>query len=293
MPVDTPAAPAAPAAPAPAPVAPAPAPAAPAAPSASAGPAPSGGSDYDLSSIPEQFRPHVEPVIKKATEKYQSELSKQQEAVKAFQDKSMALDRLLADQDFQRWYMDKTNPQARQPQQPAQPEQPVVSPEEWQSAYDKALAGDMAAMNDLTERQLDSLVQKKYAPEMQRMALKQRQIDLSMEMNELFNSHPDAKDLDKAGLLEPALHLYTDKNKKPMEHAYQEARKAYDFIYNKAKADLTAEAQGKRGAITETPSTTTNDATTVYVDTPQQALRQQLLAAHQGLKVTYRVRPKK
>lgn len=203
----------------------------------------------------------------------------------------MALDKLLAEPWFQKAWFDRSAPPPQAA--PAQPQNTGVSPEEWQTAYDKALGGDMGAMNSLTERQLESLVQQKYEPVMKQMATKQREIELSMEMTDLFNSHPDAKELDKAGLLEPALHLYTDKHGKPMEVAYQEAKKVHDYLLNKAKQELTAQAQEKKASVTETPATTTAEANVVFVDTPQQALRQQLMATMKGLKVTYKVRPKK
>jgi len=276
-----------------APVAPsAPAPVAAPAPSPAPTSSPSSGGDFDLSAIPEQVRPAVEPVFRQHVEKYQKEISQIKEGTKAFQEKAMALDKLLQEPWFQKaWFDRQGNPV--QEQRPQAPQGPVVTPEEWQAAYDKALAGDMTAMNQLTEKQLDSLVQQKYEPVMKQMATKQREIELSMEMTDLFNNHPDARDLDKAGLLEPALHLYTDKQGKPMEVAYQEAKKVYDYILNKSKQELTAQAQEKKASVTETPASANTETGVVYVDTPQQALRQQLIATGKGLKVTYRVRPKK
>lgn len=278
------------AAPAEAPAASSPAPAETTAPAAA--PA-AGGSDFDLSGIPEQVRPTVEPVFKQFTEKHQKELTQYKESMKPHQDKAEALDKLLQEPWFQKAWYDSRSPQQPAAQTPPEARPPIVSPEEWQTAYDKALSGDMGAMNSLTEKQLDSLVQQKYAPVMQQIAQKQREIDLNMEMTDLFQKHPDAKELDKAGLLEPAMHLYVDKQKRSMEYAYQQAAKMKDYFTNKAKQELTAQAQEKKTAATETPASTTGDASIVFVDSPREALRQQLMAAAKGLKVQYRVRPKK
>lgn len=272
-------------APSPVPAPPAPGPAAPV-PAPSAPPA-----DFDLSALPEQIRPHVEPIFKQTVERYKGEISKREEAAKAFQEKAGALDRLLSDSDFQRWWIDRQNPKPTSAQEPA-PVVEGIGPEEFQAAYEKAMNGDTADMNRLTEKQLDLLVQKKYAPVISQLDQRQREMNLSMEMSNLFQAHPDAKELDKMGLLEPALHLFTDKQKRPMAYAYEQAKKAYETIYSRARSELIAESQGKKQSVTEPPASHSGGAEVVMVDTPQQALKQQLTAQLRGSNAIYRVRPR-
>lgn len=248
-----------------------------------------------FSKLPPEARQVVDPVLKGFREKASQALQKERDNFKPHVEKATAWDKLVADKEFQRWWIERTNPrssQHAQTQAPTAPQQPPVSNEEWAVAVEKANAGDTTALTALQEKIMDAHVKAKYAPVIDQLTLKQREMELSMELNELFTSHTDAKDMDKAGVLEPFLHYYTDKLGKPMEIAYQEAKKAWEQISSSAKKAALGMVQEKKAAVTETPSTTTQDESVIYVNDAREMLRSQLQANMRGQKVTYMVRPR-
>jgi hypothetical protein len=294
----TPAPEAAPAAPA----APAPAPAAPAA------PAEERYIDIDeatLASLPPELRQQVvDPLLTKLQSQVKDRITKEREGAKPFQKKAETLEKLIQQPWFQKAYYEAQNPQrpAAQPE-PAAPAAPAISAQEWTAAYEKAAQGDMTTLNNLQEKQLDALVKQKYAPIIEKVQTKTRELEMTMELNDLFTNHADAKELDSiridpansrsASLLEMALHYVYDKGKGSMEEAYTAARRMADQLKVQAKSAAMGMVQEKKAAITEAPSRAqVAEEGVVYVDTAQQALRQQLMATINKQNVTYRVRPR-
>lgn len=240
-----------------------------------------------LSSLAPDVRQTVEPLFKPLNEKI-SAYEKQIEESKSATEKASALDRLVQDADFQKYWTSRNSrpdPTARPPAS-TQP----YTPEEYASAYDKALGGDPSGLAALNEKQVQSILSRDIAPAMNHLNQKAREIELGVELGNLLQNHPDARVLDQQGLLEPYLHYYTDKQGKPMEFAYQQAKKAHDAIMGSLKAQAAKDIQEKRTGITETPGTMTADQGIVYLDTAEQVLRAQINAAVKGEKVQYRVK---
>lgn len=246
-----------------------------------------------LSTLAPEVRQSVEPIFKPLQEKLAT-YEKEIESSKSYQEKATALDRLVQDADFQRyWTARNSRPVPAQTQAPEQAPAMPYTPEEYQSAYDKALQGDLSALTNLQEKQVKAILSREVAPAMDRLNQKTREVELSVELGDLLRDHPDARDLDKNGLLEPFLHYYTDKLGKPMEFSYQQARKAQEALMGALKAQAAKEVQDKRTSITETPGTITSDQGIQYLDTPEQVLRAQINAAVKGERVQYRVKPRK
>lgn len=235
-----------------------------------------------------ETRGRVEPIFKPLQEKI-STYEKQLEAAKSSQDKAAALDRLVQDPDFQKYWTGRNA-------KPAPVEQPTglpYTPEEYQAAYDKAMQGDPSALAALNEKQTKSIIDRDITPSMNKLNQKAREIELGVELGTLLQTHPDARDLDKYGFLEPALHYYTDKLGKPMEFAYNKAKEAYDRAIGDYKVKEAKSIQDKRGSVTETPGIQAPDGGIVYLDTAEQVLRAQVNAAVKGEKVQYRVKPRR
>lgn len=237
-------------------------------------------------SLEPEIRQRIEPMFKPLQEKIAT-YEKQIESAKSSQDKAAALDRLVQDADFQKyWTQRNSRPVAQDPKS-------SFTPEEYQVAYDKSMQGDFSGLAALQEKQVKAILDRDVAPAMNNLNQKAREIELGVELGNLLQNHPDARDLDKYGFLEPALHYYTDKLGKPMEFAYSRAKEAYDKAIGDYKAKEAKSIQDKRGSVTETPGITTTDQGVVYLDTSEQVLRAQINAAVKGEKVQYRVRPRK
>ena len=284
-------------------------PAAPA-PEAPAAPAPEPSDDFkvdeaQLAALPPEIRQSVvDPLIDKFKGYTVERLKKEQDKVsKKYEtevQKARALERLVDNPAFQRWYLEQQKGPSAAPA-PAGAPKPAVSNEEWAAAYEKAAQGDLNPLNSLQEKQLDSLVMQKYAPVIQQVQAKTKELELTMEMDALFKAHPDAEELDSIrvnpedpkspSLLEMALHYVSDKGGKPFEEAYNAARQMADQMNASAKSAAMGMVKGKKEAVTETPEhNQVREEDVVYVDTPGEALRQQLQASLKGQNITYRVR---
>lgn len=253
--------------------------------------APTTPTDWD--SLPQEVRQAAEPVYKPLKEKL-SEYEKQIEQSKSSVEKAQALDRLVQDKEFQEFWQRRQSGQRLPPERQEEKKDALpYTPEEYSSAYDKALAGDLTALTNLQERLVKSVLSKEIAPAVGQLQQKAREVELSMELSELLRVHPDARELDQLGFLEPALHYFTDRQGKPMAFAYQKAKEAYDKAISHHRAKEAKEIQDKKGGITELPGTITTDQGVRYLESPEAVLKAQIIANMKGEKVQYRVRPKK
>lgn len=302
---------------APAPAAPSPEPAAAPAPEAPAAPAAEERffdlDENELASLPPDIRKGVvDPLISKLNGKAKEKFLKEREGFKSHQQKADVFDQLVKQPWFQQAYYQMTNPgraqapaqpQTQAPAAPPQAPAPGISAQEWNQAYEQAANGDMTALNSLQEKQLDLLVKQKYAPIIEHVQTKTRELEMTMELNDLFSNHEDAKELDSIrvnpadprspSLLEMSLHFISDKGGRPFEEAYQAARKMADQLKAQAKSAAIGIVQEKKASITEAPTrTNVVDEGVIYVDTPQEALRSQIAASLKNQNVTYRVRPR-
>lgn len=240
--------------------------------------------------LPEDVRKTAEPYVKPLKEKL-SAYEKEIEAAKSSQEKAVALDRLVQNKEFQEWW--NTRGKTKTEPQPQQQNKMPYTPEEYQRAYDKAALGDYSDLDALQKKQIESVLSEKVTPALGQLQSKAREIELSFELNSLLERHPDAKDLDKYGFLEPALHYYTDKLGKPMEEAYKQAKAAYDKAIGDYKAKEQKEIQEKKAGVTERPGVVTADQGVQYLDSPEAVLQAQIISNMKGDRVQYRVRPRK
>lgn len=256
-----------------------------------------------LASIPPEVRQSVvDPLITKITTQVKDRFSKVKEEATPFRTKAEALDKLIADPRFQKWYVDQQNPVAKPATENGKPA-PLISPEEWDQAYQKAAQGDLSALNSLQEKQLDLYVKQKYAPIIEHTQSKMKELEMTMELNDLFSNHEDAKELDSIrvnpsdpkspSLLEMCLHYISDKGGRPFEESYQAAKKMADQMRAQAKNAAMGLVADKKAATIEQPTRSTGPEENIqYVNTPQEALKAQLLASLKGQNISYRVKPR-
>lgn len=244
-----------------------------------------------VSLTPEQ-RAALDPVLSKwketaktyAKTERESEGKKYSEHVK----KAQALDRLVSDQKFVKWYNETNNPQNQ-----VAPKS-VASAEEWASAYQALSNGDPMPLEQLQSK----LVMSVGGPQLQRTQQAMQMLQKENEMNKLFVSHPDAKDLDQIGrednpdgqsLLELCLEV-GEKRGLSFQQSYEMASRVAKSMENKGKRAAMGMVQEKKGSTTEKPSVNTRDEGVQYVDTMEEAMNKNIEAAMDGRKVMYRVK---
>ena len=245
-----------------------------------------------VSLTPEQ-RAALDPVLNKWKETAKSYAQKEREAEgKKYTDhvkKAAALEKLVADPRFVKWYQETNNPQ-----QTASPKS-VASAEEWAQAYQALSAGDPAPLEALQTK----LVMSVGGPQLQATQQQMHMLRMENEMAKLFANHADAKDLDQIGrednpeapsLLQLAAQSVMDKQGGTWEQAYALAKQVALAMENKGKRAAMGLVTEKKGSVTEKPSTNTKEEGVQYVDTMEEAMAANIEAAIDGRKVTYRVK---
>lgn len=210
----------------------------------------------------------------KAT-KHLEETSKKYEPI---QKKAEGLDRLAADPKFQAWYREQMNPTpVRTAPQPKEDPNAGKLTELWTELA--ANAQDPVKYGQT----LQKIQQVTLEPQMNVLNQKSKEIELSMEFDQLSRKYPDLWDLDKAGLFEPFLYYYKDLNGRPMEEAYIQAKKVSEFFNKKSEAKALGMVEAKKASVTEGASTTSAETQAiVYARDPQDALRKQIEENMQG-----------
>jgi hypothetical protein len=252
-----------------------------------------------VSLTPEQ-RAALDPVLSKWKEsaKTYAQTTAQKERAeeaKKYTDhvkKAAALDKLVTDQRFVKWYQETNNPQGG-----AAPKT-VASAEEWAQAYQSLSNGDPEPLEKLQTK----LVMSVGGPQIQATQQQMQMLKQENEMNKLWALHPDAKDLDQIGreddenapsLLQLAAQGIVDKGG-TWEQAYALAKRVAQSMENKGKRAAMGLVEGKKGSVTEGKSKTNSvkDDGVVYVDTFNEALTKNIEAQMDGSKIKYQVRQK-
>lgn len=217
---------------------------------------------------PEQ-RASLDPVLNEWKTRAQAEIEsrgkKYEEKYKPDLEKARALTELVQKPEFQQWWQQQQraaiqqNPTAQGAIQQTQP-QDIASAQEWQDAISEAYSGDPTKMKTLQARMFSVMA----TPVVQQLKAGQEELRTTMEMKNLFESHPDAKQLDKIGydandpdtpsLLETALNLASERNKS-LEWGYQLAKKWSDAMSVSAKQEAMGFVQSKKESVTSGPST--------------------------------------
>jgi hypothetical protein len=254
-----------------------------------------------VSLTPEQ-RAALDPVLtkwKESAKTYTQTVAQKERAeeAKKYADhvkKAAALDRLITDQRFVKWYQETNGNGSGAGAAP----KTVASAEEWAQAYQKLSEGDPGPLEQLQAK----LVMSVGGPQLQAQREQMQLLRQENEMNKLWALHPDAKELDQIGreedenapsLLQLAAQGIVDKGG-TWEQAYALAKKVAQSMENKGKRAAMGLVEGKKGSVTEGKSKTNSvkDDGVVYVDTFNEALTKNIEAQMDGSKIKYQVRQK-
>lgn len=246
-----------------------------------------------VSLSPEQ-RAALDPVLNKWKESAKTYAQKEREAEgKKFDShvkKAQALEKLISDPRFVKWYQETNNPQPT-----AATPKSVASAEEWASAYQALSNGDPLPLEQLQSK----LVLSVGGPQLQRQQQEMNMIRAESEMTKLFATHADAKELDSIGresdpaapsLLELCLAQVKDRQGGTMEQAYALAKSVAQSMENKGKRAAMGMVAEKKGSVTEKPSASSKEQGVVFVDTMEEAMTANIEAAMDGRKVKYQVK---
>lgn len=247
-----------------------------------------------VSLTPEQ-RAALDPVMAKWKESAKSYAQKEREAEgKKYTDhvkKAQALEKLVSDPRFVKWYQETNNPQVQSAPQS------VASAEEWAQAYQALSAGDPMPLEKLQTK----LVMSVGGPQLQATQQQMRLLQSENEMNKLWALHPDAKDFDSIGrednpeaqsLLQLAAQASVNHQTGMVnwEQAYAMAKQVALSMENKGKRAAMGIVAEKKGSTTEKPSVNTRDEGVQYVESLEEALTKNIEAQMDGRKVVYRVK---
>jgi hypothetical protein len=246
---------------------------------------------------PEQ-RAALDPIFNEWKTKAKGEIEKSQkswqEKLAPIEKESQALRELVKDQRFQQWWQNITgvatqqNPQAGGAIQQSKP-QDFASPQEWQEAILDASNGDSTKLQSIQQRMYQVMA----TPVIQRIEQGQQELKTTFELKDLWERHPDAKDLDAIGrsndpndqtesLLESCLNWAAD-NGKSLEEGYMRARKWADALKVGAQQQAMGLVQGKKESVTSGPSTAKGGQAVVEVSGPDELMQKNMeyLAAGQ------------
>lgn len=240
------------------------------------------------------FAPEQRAVLdewkKKASEAIETRGKTEGEKYKAHVEKATALDQLTRHPEFQKWWASQQKGPAGAGETPAAPSD-VATPEEWSSAVIDASNGQPQKLQALNMK----MWAQQATPIVQQLQQKQQLLETTMEMKNLWERHPDAKDLDAIGrnasdpsdktpsLLEIAMYYAVDQNKQSVEDGYALARKWADALNKGAKQQALGIVQDKKDAVTAGPSTArAGNTTVVEVDDFQELTRRNMEALLSG-----------
>jgi len=250
-------------------------------------PDPLGWDDSVLGKLPPEHKTLIEPAISSYRQKVKEELEKRESEIgkyKAYGDKATALDKLTQYQPFVQWWNEQQKAQSQQ----AAP-QSQASQQEWQEAIYEASQGDGSKMQALQARLISSMA----APVISELQKKQQTLDTKIEMRNLFETHPDAKELDQIGLdpktkegislLEMGLE-WAEKNNKSLEDGYNLARKWADSMSVTAQQKAMGMIAEKKQGVVSGPSTSSANTSVTEVDSIDDLIKKSMDAELSGNK---------
>lgn len=227
---------------------------------------------------------------KKASETISQREKSVEEKYKAHVEKAGALDQLTRHPEFQKWWVaqqqPKNMPSGGTPTAPAD----VATPEEWSTAVIDASNGQPQKLQALNMK----MWSQQATPIVQQLQQKQQLLETTLEMKNLFERHPDAKDLDSIGrdssvpgdkspsLLEIGMYYAVDQQGKSVEEGYNLARKWADALGKTAKQQALGIVQDKKDSVTAAPSTAKTNSTVVEVDSFEELTRRNMEALLAG-----------
>ena len=253
--------------------------------------------ENSLVSLSPEQRASLDPIIDTWKKKATDEISRRDseiEKYKAYGEKATALDKLTQYQPFVQWWQTQqqqaqsgaqTNSQAQAIGQ-TKPND-IASQQEWQEAIYEASQGDGGKLQGLQARMLSTWA----TPLVNDLKNKQKELDTRLEMRDLFEDHPDAKNLDSIGLdpktkegtslLEMCLD-WADKNGKTMEDGYNMAKSWRDSMSVSAQQQAMGLIQDKKQATTAGQSTSSSSGSVVEVESIDELMRRSMDAQLTG-----------
>ena len=190
-----------------------------------------------------KFAPDQRAVLdnwkKKASETIETRSKSTEEKFKAHVEKADALDQLTRHPEFQKWWyaQQKQAPQGSAVTQGANPQE-FATPEEWSTAVLDASNGMPQKLQAIQSKMWSQMA----TPVVQQLQQKQQQLEMTMQMKNLWERYPDAKDLDAIGrdpsdpndktpsLLEIAMIHAVEGQGKSVEEGYQLAKRWADSM---------------------------------------------------------------
>jgi hypothetical protein len=246
--------------------------------------------ENSLASLSPEQRASLDPIFSTWKQKAMEEISKRESSVsdkfKPYQEKATALDKLTKYAPFVQWWNEQQKAQSSPTQSTGDTPQ-IATPEEWQSAIYDASQGDGGKLQALQSKLLSQWA----TPVVQELRARQQKIDTQIELKDLFESHPDAKELDRIGLdpktgegtsiLEMALE-WAERNHRPMEDGYSMAKKWADNFTVGAQQKAMGMIQDKRGSVTEGQTTNKTNVNLIEVENQDELMRRSMEAQLSG-----------
>lgn len=254
-------------------------------------PDPLGWDDSVLGKLPPEHKSLIEPVISSYRQKVKEELEKRESEIgkyKSYSDKAVALDKLTQYAPFVQWWNEQQKKSSAPQGQPDQAAS-IASQTEWQEAIYEASQGDGRKMQEIQAKLLTSMA----APIISDLQKKQQSLDTKIEMRNLFEAHPDAKELDQIGIdpktkegmsiLEMGLD-WAERNGKPLEEGYKLARRWADSMSVSAQQKAMGMVTDKKQGVVSGPSTSSGGGTVVEVGSVDELLRRTMDDELSGVK---------
>lgn len=256
--------------------------------------------EASLQSLTPEQRAGLDPIITSWRQRANEEITKREssaaEKYKPYEEKAQALEKLTNYAPFVQWWNAQQQNAAQgashaQQQQIAgsQPQQ-FASPQEWQEAVLEASNGDASKLQSIQAKMMSQWA----APLVQKIQSDQAAIRTELELKNMFEVHPDAKDLDRIGLdakgngvslLEQGLD-WAERNGKTLEEGYRLAQQWYSSMKLSAQQQAMGIVTEKKGSVTQGPSTQTGGKAIVEVGSMDELIAKSMDAQLRGDKDT-------
>jgi hypothetical protein len=252
--------------------------------------------ENSLASLNPEQRASLDPIIDTWRKKAGEEISRRDseiEKYKAYGEKATALDKLTQYQPFVQWWQQQAN-QAKQGANSSQQQAigetkptDIASNQEWQDALSEASYGDSSKLQRLQARMMATWA----TPLVTELREKQESLDTKIEMRNLFENHPDAKELDSIGvdpkskegtsLLEMCLEN-AKSNGKSLEEGYKMAKRWFDSMSVMEKQKAMGMVTEKKQTVTQGNSTSSSNHSLTEVDNIDDMLKRSMEATLAG-----------
>lgn len=255
-----------------------------------------------LASLTPEQRASLTPMFDDWKKRASAEIEKSgksaEERYKPLTEKATALDHLVKNPAFQKWWTDQQQtamtgkPQDVQGAIQGTKPQDFATPDEWSTAVIDASNGNPAKLQEIQQRMFSMMS----TPLVRQFQEKQQLLETTMEMKNLFERHPDAKQLDEIGrnltdpndrtpsLLEIAMYHAVDQQGKSIEEGYQMAKRWSDSMGAKAKQQAMGLVQEKKDSVTANSSTSAPSQAVVEVADRDELMQKHMEAVLSGIK---------